>query len=125
MKKNVLKWGKNVYVRVIGPVEFRKTGYFATWWRLVAREHDFKPKMKVFLLLVNFKKLKNTRHGLVRVKKCHLIIEKPLKFYQKKNIGHDGKRRVSGSRFTGHMIISDRLGSNLKTSQNQTNDTSK
>ena len=84
MKKDVLKWGKNVYVRVIGPVEFRKTGYFATWWRLVAREHDFKPKMKVFLLSVNFKKLKNTRHGLVRVKKCHLIIEKPLKLDQKK-----------------------------------------
>ena len=47
-EKNVLKWGKNVYVRIIGPVEFRKTGYFATWWRLVAREHDFTPKMKVF-----------------------------------------------------------------------------
>ena len=30
-----------------------------------------------------------------------------------------------GSRFTGHMIISGRQGSNLKTSQNQTNDTSK
>ena len=115
MKKDVLKWGKNVYVRVIGPVEFRKTDYFATWWRLVAREHDFKPKMKVFLLSVNFKKLKNTRHGLVRVKKCHSIIEKPLKFDQKKNIGHDGKRRVLDSRFTGHMIISARLGSNLKT----------
>ena len=125
MKKDVLKWGKNVYVRVIGPVEFRKTGYFATWLRLVAREHDFKPKMKVFLLSVNFKKLKNTRHGLVRVKKCHFIIEKPLKFDQKKNIGHDGKRRVLDSRFTGHMIISARLGSNLKTSQKQTNDTSK
>ena len=37
-----------MFVRVIGPVEFRKTSYFATWWRLVAREHDFTPKMKVF-----------------------------------------------------------------------------
>ena len=70
-----------MYVWVIAPVEFRITGYFATWWRLVAR--DFTPKIKVFLLLVNFKKLKNTRHGLVRVKKCHLIIEKPLKFDKK------------------------------------------
>ena len=34
-----------MFVRVIGPVEFRKTTYFATWWRLVAREHDFKPKI--------------------------------------------------------------------------------
>ena len=59
-KKNVPKSVKNVLNWVIGPVEFRKTGYFATWWRLVAREHDLKPKMKVFLLLVNFKKLKNT-----------------------------------------------------------------
>ena len=30
------KSAKNVYDMVIGPVEFRKTGYFATWWRLVA-----------------------------------------------------------------------------------------
>ena len=50
VKKNVLKWVKNELVRVIGPVEFRKTSYFATWWRLVAREHDFTPKMKVILL---------------------------------------------------------------------------
>ena len=49
-KKNVPKSNKNVLNRVIGPVEFRKTGYFATWWRLVAREHDFKPKMKVFFV---------------------------------------------------------------------------
>ena len=90
------KSAKNVFDMVIGPVKFRKTGYFATWWRLVAREHDFKPKMKVFLLLVNFKKLKNTRHGLVRVKKCHLIIEKPLKFYQKKK--YWTRRQTTGIR---------------------------
>ena len=90
------KSAKNVFNMVIGPVEFRKTGYFATWWRLVAREHDFRPKMKVFLLLVNFKKLKNTRHGLVRVKKCHLIIEKPLKFYQKKK--YWTRRQTTGIR---------------------------
>ena len=47
-KKNVPKSQKNVLNRVIEPVEFRKTGYFATWWRLVAREHDFTPKMKNF-----------------------------------------------------------------------------
>ena len=41
---------QNMFVRVIGTVEFRKTSYFATWWRLVAREHDITPKMKVFLL---------------------------------------------------------------------------
>ena len=49
-KKNVPKSVKNVLNRVIGPVEFRKTGYFATWWRFVAREHDFTPKMKVFFV---------------------------------------------------------------------------
>ena len=48
VKKNVLKWVKNELVRVVGPVEFRKTSYFATWWRLVAKEHDFTPNMKVF-----------------------------------------------------------------------------
>ena len=35
---------------VFGPVEFRKTGYFASWWRLVAREHDFTPKIKIILV---------------------------------------------------------------------------
>ena len=47
-KKLFSKSAKNVFDMVIGPVEFRKTGYFATWWRFVAREHDFTPKMKVF-----------------------------------------------------------------------------
>ena len=35
---------------VSGPVEIRKTGYFATWWRLVAKEHDFTPKIMVILV---------------------------------------------------------------------------
>ena len=48
VKKKCLKMGQYMFVKVIGPVEFRKTCYFATWWRLVAREHDFTPKMKVF-----------------------------------------------------------------------------
>ena len=48
VKKNVSRLVKNVIVRVFGPVEFRKTSYFATWWRLVASEHDFTPKIKVF-----------------------------------------------------------------------------
>ena len=50
MKKLFLKSAKNVFGIVIRPVEFRKTGYFATWWRVVAREHDFTPKMKVFFV---------------------------------------------------------------------------
>ena len=33
---------KNVLNRVIGPVEFRKIGYFATWWRPFTREHNFR-----------------------------------------------------------------------------------
>ena len=49
-KKMFSKSAKNVFDMVIGPVEFRKTGYFATWWRFVAREHDFTPKMKVFFV---------------------------------------------------------------------------
>ena len=36
--KNVLKSVKNVFARVIGI-----QSYFVTWWRLVAREHDFPP----------------------------------------------------------------------------------
>ena len=44
------KSAKNVYDMVIGPVEFRKTGYFVTWWGFVAREHDFTPKIKVILV---------------------------------------------------------------------------
>ena len=49
-KKNLPKSDKNMVNWVIEPVEFRKTGDFATWGRLVARDHDFTPKMKVFLL---------------------------------------------------------------------------
>ena len=44
------KSAKNVFNMVIGPGEFRKTGYFATWWRFVAREHDLTPKLKVSFL---------------------------------------------------------------------------
>ena len=40
-KKMFSKSAKNVVDMVIGPVEFRKTGYFATWWRFVAREQNF------------------------------------------------------------------------------------
>ena len=43
---------------VIGSGEFRKTGYFATWWRFVAREHDFTPKMKVFLCIGELQKIR-------------------------------------------------------------------
>ena len=75
---------KNVLNRVNGPVEFRKIRYFGTWWRPVAQEHNFMPKFQVFSVLVNIKKFENTRAGLGRVKKCQLIIEKPLKFDQKK-----------------------------------------
>ena len=49
-EKRCLKMGQNMFVRVIGPVEFRKTSYFATWWRLVARKHDFTPKIKIILV---------------------------------------------------------------------------
>ena len=57
-KKSVPKSDKNVLNRVIGPVEIIKTGYLATWWRLVAREHDFKPKMKVFYGISELQKIR-------------------------------------------------------------------
>ena len=88
-KKSISKTDKNVLNRVIRPVEFRKMSYFGTWWRPVAWEHNFMPKFQVFSVLVNLKKLENTRAGLGRVKKWHFIIEKPLKFDQKKYLGRD------------------------------------
>ena len=47
-KKMFLNRPKMCVYMVIGRVEFRKTGYFATWWGFVAREQDFTPKKKVF-----------------------------------------------------------------------------
>ena len=47
-KKMFLKSAKNVFDMVIEPVQLIKTGYFATWWRFAAKEHDFTPKMKFF-----------------------------------------------------------------------------
>ena len=55
MKKMFLKSARNVFEMIIGPVEFRKTGYFATWWRFVAREHDFTPKMADILAIYKAK----------------------------------------------------------------------
>ena len=67
-----------------------------------------------------FKKLKKHPARPGTGEKMPFNYRKTLKILPEKNIGHDGKRRVSGSRFTGHMIITARLGSNLKTAEKQT-----
>ena len=48
LEKNVSQSDQNVLKEVIGPVELREINYFATWWHLVAREHDLIAKFQFF-----------------------------------------------------------------------------
>ena len=48
LEKKFLEIGQIMCLRVMRPVEFRKISYFATWWRPVAREHNFIPEFQVF-----------------------------------------------------------------------------
>ena len=80
------KSAKNVYDMVIGPVEFRKTGYFATWWRFVAREHDLTPKMKVFFRISELRKIRKHPCRSVPGEKMPFNYRKTLKISQEKKI---------------------------------------
>ena len=45
-----LKSAKSVFDMVIVPVQFRKTGFFATWWRFMFKNVSYLFKMRLMFI---------------------------------------------------------------------------